>query len=251
MTYYEIVERANAALDAASARCQVREREILRQRAAALDRVPGTHDAVAKHTAALLKASDEFTGTNRKVDTDLANAETQSENARQQAEDDALRAWRRADDEALLALQSDVGGADQAYHDALRQGGIGPLNAPERARVVHEAAIAAANRKYRAVKQADYEAYQQAIAAAFDVHTRSLEQARARSDEAMATARNVRDTASDTADAALHLVLETNPVAASVAAAFDQQLQSSTADCEREKSAILQQMRNDLARVSR
>ena len=59
-TYKEIVERANVALDQAIGRCEAREREILRQKAAALDGIPHAREAVTKHTVALLKASDEF-----------------------------------------------------------------------------------------------------------------------------------------------------------------------------------------------
>ena len=80
--------------------------------------------------------------------------------------------------------------------------------------------------------------------------TRSLERARTRSDEALAAARNIRDAAADTVDKTLRLVIETDPVARSVAVTFDQQIQSSTADCERDKAAIMRQMRDDLARAT-
>ena len=246
-TYKEIVERANVALDQAIARCQAREREILRQKAAALDGIPHARDAVTRHTAALLKASDEFDNARRKAGTDLATAEAQAEDTRQQAEDVGLSAWRQADDEALATLRSDVAAADRAYQDALRQGGIGPLNAPERVRIAHEAAVGAANKKYQDAKQADYKIYQQTAEASFDAFNRSLQRARTRSDEAIAAARNVRDAAVDAADTALRAALQNDPVAASVAAAFDGQLVSSAADCERDKSAILDEMRNDLA----
>src|SRR2546426_364488 len=83
-TYKEIVERANVALDQAIARCEAREREILRQKAAALDGIPHARDAVTKHTVALLKASDDLDNARRKAGTDLATAEAQAEGARQQ-----------------------------------------------------------------------------------------------------------------------------------------------------------------------
>jgi hypothetical protein len=249
-TYKEIVERANIALDQVIARCEAREREILRQKAAALDAVPHARDAVARHTAALLKASNEFDNARRKAGNDLATAEAQAEGARQQAEDDGMSAWRQADDDALATLRSDVTAADRAYQDALRQGGIGPVNAPERARIAHEAAVGAANRRYQDAKQADFTIYQRTAEAAFNAFTRSLQRARTRSDEAIAAARAVRDAAIDAAETALRAALQNDPVAASVVAAFDGQLASSAADCERDKSAILEEMQNDLARAA-
>jgi hypothetical protein len=249
-SYKEIVERANVALDQAIARCEAREREILRQKAAALDAVPHARDAVAKHTVALLKASNEFDNARRKAGTDLAAAEAQAEGARLQAEDDAMSVWRQADDNALATLRSDVAAADRAYQDALRQGGIGPVNAPERARIAHELAVGAANKKYQDAKQADFKIYQQTAEATFNAFNRSLQRARTRSDDAIAAARNVRDAAVDAADTALRAALQNDLVAASVAAAFDGQLVSSGADCERDKSAILEEMRNDLARAA-
>src|SRR6267143_1700828 len=137
-SYKEIVERANVALDQAIARCEARDREILRQKAAALDAVPHARDAIGKHTVALLKASNEFDNARRKAATELGSAEAQAEGARQQVEDDGMSAWRQADDDALATLRSDVAAADRAYQDALRQGGIGPVNAPERSRIAHE-----------------------------------------------------------------------------------------------------------------
>src|SRR5205809_4121484 len=160
-TYKEIVERANVALDQAIARCEAREREILRQKAAALDGIPHAREAVTKHTVALLKASDEFDSARRKAGIDLATAEAQAAAARQQAEDDGLSAWRKADDDALATLRGEVAAADRVYQDALRQGGIGPVNAPERVRIAHEVAVGSANKKYQDAKQADYEIYQQ------------------------------------------------------------------------------------------
>jgi hypothetical protein len=246
-TYKEIVERANVALDQEIARCEAREREILRQKAAALDAIPHARDAAAKHALALLKASAEFDSARRKATTDLANSEAQAEGARQQAEDDGLSVWRQADDDALAALQSDVAAADRAYRDALGQGGIGPVNLPERIRIVHEVAVGAANRKYQDAKQADYKIYQRTIDATFDAFNRSLQRARARSDEASAAARDVRNAAVEAAGAALRAALQNDPVAASISAAFDGQLAASAAGCERDKSAILEAMRHDLA----
>ena len=107
-TYKEIVERANVALDQAIGRCEAREREILRQKAAALDSIPHAREAVTKHTVALLKASDEFDNARRKAGIDLATAEAQAAAARQQAEDDGLSAWRKADDDALATLRGEV-----------------------------------------------------------------------------------------------------------------------------------------------
>ena len=249
-TYKEIVERANVALDQAIARCEAREREILRQKAAALDGIPHARDAVTKHTVALLKASDDLDNARRKAGTDLATAEAQAEGARQQADDDGMSAWRQADDDALATLRSDVAAADQAYQDALRQGGIGPVNAPERARIAHEVAVGAANKRYQDAKQADYRIYQQTAEATFNAFNRSLQRARTRSDEAIAAARAARDAAVDAAETALRAALQNDPVAASVVAAFDRQLVSSAADCERDKSAILDEMRNDLSRAA-
>jgi hypothetical protein len=249
-TYKEIVERANVALDQAIARCEAREREILRQKSAALDTVPHARDAIAKHTIALLKASNEFDNARRKAAADLASAEAQAEGARQQAEDDAMSAWRQADDDALATLRSDVAAADRAYQDALRQGGIGPVNAPERSRIAHEVAISVADRRYQDAKQADFRIYQQRAEATFNAFNRSLQRARTRSDETIAVARDVRDAAVGAADTALRAALQNDPVAASVATAFDGQLASSGADCERDKSAILEEMRNDLARAA-
>ncbi|PYR24060.1 MAG: hypothetical protein DMF92_23410 [Acidobacteria bacterium] len=246
-TYKEIVERANVALDQAIGRCEAREREILRQKAAALDGIPHAREAVTKHTVALLKASDEFDNARRKAGIDLATAEAQAAAARQQAEDDGLSAWRQADDDALATLRGDVAAADRVYQDALRQGSIGPVNAPERVRIAHEVAVGSANKKYQEAKQADYKIYQQTADATFNAFNRSLQHARTRSDDVIAAAQAVRDAAIDTAETALRAALQNDPVAASVVAAFDAQLASSAADCERDKSAILGEMQNDLA----
>lgn len=245
-SYKEIVERANAALDQAIGRCRKREAEILRQRGAAFDSIAAAREAIAKHDAATLKISNDFALAQAKAGAERDAAEGQAHDARSQAEDEALLAWRAADDEALAALRAEVEAADLAYDEARRSGAIGSVNVSDRLRIVHDNALAIATRKYQQAKEHDYDAYRRALADADEAQQRALHRARAKADEALAIARAAHDAAIEAAAAMLAAALRADRAAQSVVTTFDQQLEAARQDCEREKAAIIDQMRKDL-----
>jgi hypothetical protein len=245
-SYKEIVERANVALDEASARCRKREAEILRQRAAALDAVASAREAIARHDAAVVKLSNDFALAQAKAVAERDAGEAQADDRRRQAEDEALAAWRAADDDALAALRAEVEAADLAYDEGRRSGAIGSVNVSDRLRIVHDNALATATRKYQQAKDNDYDAYRRGLADADVERQTALHRARAKADEAVAIARAAHDAAIEAAAAALAAALSADRAAQSIVTTFDQQLEAARQDCEREKAAIIDQMRRDL-----
>jgi hypothetical protein len=252
MTRAEIIERANQALDAAINRCRMRREEILRQRDAAFATVPSVRDALAQHTAALAKAADDFSQVQRDAQQAQGATEADARTAHFDADGDTLNKWRRADD-AALAVLNEASAAAQAEYDVAEQSAFhlptlaeqdqARRNAGER----RDAALSTATAKYSMTKNSDYEAYRAATAANLDAEIAATSKARARTDALLQAGTNARDNAIAAADIALERSVQADPRAAAMNETFQQQLTASESDCDREKSAILDQMRRDLA----
>jgi hypothetical protein len=128
------------------------------------------------------------------------------------------------------------------------QGAVHSMSAAEQARFIRGRAIAAAEAEYRAAKNADYDAYVRATAAAREQAIDTIERARLDA----ATARRLLDAArnADAGAAAETTGGGDGALAAAIVSAFDDQLARSKADADREVAHIVARVREQFAAVN-
>lgn len=255
MSRAEIIARANEAFQEAVDRARVRRTEILRQREAALSEFPAASNAIRQHALTLAKAGDDLAEAERVIGQVLADAEAEADATHRAGDAEALRESQQADEEAFQTLTREMAAAEDAFSEALRAASQRPSlveqdQARNAARQRRDAARTTADNKFRKAKDADFERLQKTTADALEAHIAAVQKARGTADQSTSQAQRARENAERAADTELRQALNADPLAASVNETFLSKLRAADEDAEREKAAILEQMRRDLENAS-
>jgi hypothetical protein len=230
---------------------QIRRQAILDARTEALDVVPGAQAALEVYNEALQAAERACT-----ADYDAAH------HACQMAEIDAHTKHGDANVAVMSALQEDNARAENdcraateeceqvyqaAWNEALQMVGPAADKARKTARAAREKALAACEKaRTKALAAADTK-YQKALFKNNETMIAETDAAQNAKVEAEQVARDKRDKAQRVAAAALGKTLGADAGARAVEADFSGRLQKDQEDFEREKAAVWERMRVDLA----
>ena len=248
----EIIERAQAELQAASDRFRSLREEILRQQRDVLS----TSSPAAKAAIEKFEAADAAAFEKRQAAIDDANgvvvdAEFKATSARFAADQASSAAFQEASDRAALKRQRDSEDAeaefDEAFRNATQLVGAAEDKAIKSARARRDEKIAAIEETFRRSTDDIFETFQQSSADNREREIAAFETARAKQASAIEDATAAQDAAKAKADQAFDKALAADPLASSIREAFRLRMEEAEASSEREKQDILDRMKADLA----
>ena len=254
MTRQDIMQRAADEVARVEAQFQQTRTEILRQRRAALEMLPGVAEALDAHDRELDGANRAYEQVVTRARDETATAEQTANEAIGREELAATEAWQHAVDLADAVLRAATEAATSAYNEeCIAAMHVSLQSRPAKlteAKTRRDEAITRAQGACRDAKAAAWTTYQDASNNARESAIRTVEEARGVETAKTKAAAEAREQARVAADTSLQAAFAAAPIAAAIDETFEQRLHEAEGARDREKAMAMDRMRRELDQLT-